>query len=184
MIINVSNFLLIMDVLIISLIYIHISGEDTSRVLHAYTCTVHISPVVPSPQYLPIITLLHPTRFRCLHLPVPTTASLFLEFQERSHIYSYTYAPFQLRLSPWCFDAAMTCSDAFGRFLDALRRFLDAFTRLKTLFGRFLDAFGRFLGAFWTLFGRFLDAFWTILGAFWMLFGRFLDAFWTLFGRF
>ena len=108
----------------------------------------------------------------------------FLLTMHQTKSCSFTYAPFQLRLSPWCFDAAMTCSDAFGRFLDALRRFLDAFTRLKTLFGRFLDAFGRFLGAFWTLLGRFLDAFWTILGAFWMLFGRFLGAFWTLFGRF
>ena len=36
----------------------------------------------------------------------------------------YIYAPFQLRLSPWCFDASMTCSDAFGRFYTLLDAFL------------------------------------------------------------
>ena len=105
---------------------------------------------------------------------------------------SNTNAPFQLRLSPWCFDAAMTCSDAFGRFFRRFKtlswRFYPTEDAFWTLFGRFLDAFwalfGRFLDAFWALFGCFLDAFWTFLDAFWTLFGRFLDAFWMLFGRF
>ena len=107
---------------------------------------------------------------------------------EKSHIRdinnrleTYIHAPFQLRLSPWCFDAYMTCSDAFGRFLDAFRRFLDVF--LNALFGHFLDTLGRLL----TLFGRFLDTFCPTWDAFWTLFGCFLTllgAFWTLFGRF
>ena len=63
---------------------------------------------------------------------------------------SYINAPFQLRLSPWCFDASMF--RRFWTFLDAFRRFLEC--TFWALFRHFLDTIGRFLDAFWTLFAR------------------------------